>query len=101
MSKFDAWIIRSLGVCVPIMIYLFIDIKTQVQHLDDVKSEKINTLTGAKYCAVENGQSNNIADLFVDFGKMINLKDEDLELFRTTSVRKLKQSIKIGTVRGS
>lgn len=100
MNKYDSWIIRSLGVCVPVMLYLFIDLKTEVQRLDDTKSDKINALTCLSYSTIERVRSEIVAELFCEFGKMINVKEEELEPFRIIAIRKLNRSIITGTTRG-
>lgn len=106
MNNFDAWIIRSLGVFVPICtgigLGVLIELKTEVAHLNDIKANKVNTMTFRSYIATETGRSEVVAELL---GAMYmrfdpKLREEDLELFRQSTIRKLDRSIKIATTRG-
>ena len=83
------------------MFNLLIAMNTDIRHLDDTKADKINVLTAMSYLAIEQGRTDVVADLFVDFGvKLLNVKEEELEPFRCSAIRKLNRSIKIGTARG-
>ena len=105
MKKYDSWIIRSLGAFVPIMTYvlfnMLIDMRAELTHLHDTKSDKINSMTLLNYGTIEKGRSEIVAELFCDFGRMIRVKEEELEPFRIISIRKLNRSIRIGTMRES
>lgn len=52
------------------------------------------------YIAIETKRSMTVADLFYDFGRVVNIKDEELERFRTSAIFKLNSDIKLGTTRG-
>ena len=104
MNKYDTWIIRSLGAFVPIMTYvmfnMLIDFRSELTHLQDTKANKINTLTFMSYGAIEVARSAVVSELFCEFGRMIRVKEEELEPFRIIANRKLNRSIKSGTTRG-
>ena len=105
MTKYDSWIIRSLGVFVPIMTYvlftMLMSMTAEIRHLEDTKAEKINALSAMQYLAIEKGRSEVVSELFVSFGiNFMGVREEELEPFRITALRKLNRSIKIGTTRG-
>ena len=104
MNKYDAWIIRSLGVFVPICtgiaLSVLIQLKTEVAHLNDIKANSVNVISFASYVAIESVRSEVVAELFCDFGRLVGIKEDELEPFRISSKRKLDRSLRAGTTRG-
>ena len=104
MNKFDSYIIRFIGAFVPIMTYvmfnMLIDFRAELTHLEDTKANKINVITTPTYIAIERARSEIVAEIFYDFGKMLNVKEEELEPFRLLAIKKMNRSIKTGTTRG-
>lgn len=105
MNKFDSYIIRFIGAVnialVPWLISSIIEIKTDQQHLEDTKAEKINVITSNIYVNAEHERSEIMGELFVEFGRMIRIKEEELDPFRVKVVKKLDRGVKITTARGS
>jgi hypothetical protein len=52
------------------------------------------------YFEMEKARGEIVANLFVDFGKIIGLRPEDMEYFRRKAERELGRSLKTGTTRG-
>lgn len=55
----------------------------------------------ASYIAIEYQRGITVADLFLDFGRIVNIREEELEKFRTSAMFKLNNNVKLGTTRGS
>jgi len=56
-------------------------------------------LTISSYIAIEAQRTITLADVLYDFGRDVNVKDEELERFRNTVIFKMNNNVKLGTVR--
>lgn len=52
------------------------------------------------YIAIENQRSITVADLMCDLGRLVHIKEEELEKLRTTAIFDLNNSVNLGTTRG-
>lgn len=104
MNKFDSYIIRFIG-AVNVVIAIWVidkitDNASDIRHLHDTKADKIAVITPSLYAGVEGEKSEIVGELFIEFGKIIGIKEEELDPFRVKAVKKLNRGVKLGTTRG-
>ena len=73
---------------------------------DDIYKEMSRSISVNTYIEIERQRALTCAELFYDFGMMINrvdvhIREEELEKFRTTSIFKLNNNVIGGTTRGT
>lgn len=78
-----------------------VKLREEIRQGDDKLHNEMGIyISLVSYIAIESKRSMTVADLFYDFGRVIHVKDEELERFRTSAIFKLNSDIKLGTTRG-
>ncbi len=104
MNKIDSYIIRLVGILVSVMTYtvfsVLMDMRTDIQYLKDTKAEEVNVISYSRYINTEYERSIIISNLMYELGEMAEVKEEELNPFRISSVIQLNRAVKLGTTRG-
>lgn len=51
------------------------------------------------YFEIESARSEAVSQVFVDFGRILGIKEEELEYFKKESIRKMNSGLRVGTSR--
>jgi len=65
----------------------------------EIRDQLGGHLSIASYFAIESERSEVVAQVFIDFGRILGIKEEELEYFKRESVKKLNRGIKLGVTR--
>jgi len=77
-------------------------LREEIRKVDEKLHNEIGRyISLVSYIAIETNRSITVADLLVYLGRLVNVKEEELEVLRSTSISKLNNSVNLGTTRGN
>ena len=75
-------------------------LRAEISALDKKFFNELGSfLTITSYIEIEAQRTISLADVLEDFGRVVNVRDEELEKFRNTAIFKLNNNVKLGTSR--
>ena len=75
-------------------------LEKKIESLDKKVFNELGAyITIASYIEIEAQRTISLADVLEDFGRTVNVRDEELEKFRNTVIFKMNNNVRLGTTR--